>query len=111
MALNAKTLRRQGAKKIRTKIFLSSAPLRLGAFALMVLTLSGALAADPPAKQPKSLDDQLLDDLDADLLEGLPGPAKPAADPKAPDSQEPAAADSAGNPLAQIAERMRLVQQ
>jgi hypothetical protein len=71
-----------------------------------------AWAADPPAAKPKSLDDQLLDDLDADLLQGLPGPARPAVDPKPADGQSTQPGDAgASNPLAQIAERMRLVQQ
>ena len=115
MALNANTQRRRGAKRKRECVHfpLLSAPLRLCAFAFVLGTLSVSLAADPPAKEPKSLDNQLLDDLDADLLEGLPGPAKPAADPNSADKPEAVApaSDSADNPLAQIAERMRLVQQ
>lgn len=63
-------------------------------------------AADGPAKPPKSLDAQLLDDLNADLLGGLPAPAKQATP-----AEQPAQPDGASDPLAQIAERMRAVQQ
>jgi hypothetical protein len=112
MAFNAKTQRKgKDAKKRGISILLHLASLRLCVFALIVGTLSAAHAADPPAPKPKSLDDQLLDDLDADLLEGLPKPARPAADPMPAGGQESKPAEESGNPLAQIAERMRLVQQ
>jgi cell pole-organizing protein PopZ len=60
------------------------------------------------ADEPKSLDAQLLEGLDDDLLKGLP------AATRQPDAALPAVqtqpAVAATNPLAQIAERMRLAQ-
>ena len=59
--------------------FLALATSRLCALALVhsalfVLIAAPAFADDPPAKPPaKSLDAQLLDGLDADLLKDLPG--------------------------------------
>jgi hypothetical protein len=73
------------------------------------------VAEDPPPanrSQAKSLDAQLLDSLDADLLEGLPATGKPTNEP-------PAASKSGGeaevpadvtDPLAVIGERMRAAQ-
>jgi hypothetical protein len=61
------------------------------------------------ADEPKSLDAQLLEGLDDDLLKGLPSPTKPAE--SKPGAGQPQQQESAAtNPLAQIAERMRLAQ-
>jgi hypothetical protein len=90
-----------------------SAPLRLCVSALIhsalfVLVASPALADEPPAKSPaKSLDAQLLDGLDADLLKDLPGTAKPANPSEVGQPQE---ASVATNPLAIVSERMREAQ-
>jgi hypothetical protein len=116
MTRNAKSQRRKDAenwkgKKMIAIHFLLFARLRLCAFAFLLLTLPIALAADPPAQKPKSLDDQLLDDLNDDLLQGLPMPARPAADPQPGAAPASDPEEAAGNPLAQIAERMRQVQQ
>jgi hypothetical protein len=64
----------------------------------------------PPGK--RSLDQQLLDDLDRELLEGLPaGKTRGKADSKVP-ATSPQAGEGAEsqNPLAKIAERMRSVE-
>lgn len=84
------------------------APSRLCALALIQLLVVAAsgLADDKPP--PKSLDAQLLEDLDDDLLKGLPAPSKPATGDK-PAGQVPESASD--NPLAQIADRMRAAQQ
>lgn len=67
----------------------------------------------PPKLPPaKSLDQQLLDDLDRELLEGLPGrKAKPRTGQPA-DSQDPTAEPEvdSDNPLAKIAGQMRAVE-
>lgn len=69
--------------------------------------------APPKPPKAKTLDQQLLDDLDRELLEGLPGgkPKMPATG-KVTDPQDPAAASvvEADNPLAKIAELMRAVE-
>jgi len=90
-------------------------------FALLVsLVVVGQLAAQPPAKPPRSLDQLLLDDLDRDLLQGLPG-GNQAAKPSAPPAtvkqgdQQPgkSASEPAGkpdHPLGKIAGEMRLVE-
>jgi len=85
---------------------------------LIAGALVSAASAQPPAgeKPPaknRSLDQQLLDDLDKQLLEGLPGSVKPS--PK--DNKSPPTAakplpqteplDAPQNPLAKIAQRMR----
>jgi hypothetical protein len=78
-------------------------------FALFVLVCAPALADQPPAKQPaQSLDDQLLEGLDAELLKDLPGTSK-SADPTAPAQADPSSAtpSAATNPLAIVSERMR----
>jgi hypothetical protein len=62
------------------------------------------------ADEPKSIDAQLLEGLNDDLLQGLPAPnTQPDAPPVAGQPQQPDSA--ATSPLAQIAERMRLSQQ
>src|SRR4051794_20879137 len=80
-------------------------------------------AADKPATKSRSLDQQLLDDLDRELLKGLPRATMPPdSAPRAGDKG--AAPASAGekraqtdnrvgdsqNPLANIAQRMRAVE-
>jgi len=76
-------------------------------------------AAPPAEKPPKTLDEQLLKDLAADLLEGLPQAArdksqandgKPAQKQSATAPDE-AAANAAVDPLERIGQRMRQVQQ
>ena len=123
MHVSAKTQRRKDAKETRTILF-HFAPLRLCAFALIasavVIAFCSTIAADdPPAKtksgQPKSLNQQLLDELDADLLKDLPGkpvaPARPKTGGQSPsDANEPAPASGATDPLAILGERMRDVQ-
>jgi hypothetical protein len=81
------------------------------AFLGAVLLAMGAIPAfgqdaKPKPTKPSSLDQQLLDDLDRDLLKDLPGPAKPA--PAAGGETTPAA--QSDNPLAALAERMRAVE-
>jgi flagellar motor protein MotB len=96
-----------------------SAPLRLINPQSLSLTLSIAIFlaatslvhAEPD--KPKSLDAQLLDDLDAELLKDLPGPSKQPSENQKPG--EPAGEDlgqpsEATNPLALIGERMRSVE-
>ncbi len=84
------------------------APSRLCALAFLQLVVGAAsgLADDKPP--PKSLDAQLLEDLDDELLKGLPAPSKPSAGEKRAGQVAESASD---NPLAQIAERMRTAQQ
>jgi hypothetical protein len=74
---------------------------------LGVLIAASLCADEPPAKPPaRSLDAQLLDGLDADLLKDLPG-AKPAGPPQ---PGQTAAPSTATNPLAIVGDRMREVQ-
>ena len=88
---------------------------RFAAGALVILCMMGsafiseAFAQDSDSKPPPkdSLDQQLLDDLDRDLLKDIPGTAKPA--PAADDPQAGPAIQS-DNPLAALAERMRAVE-
>jgi hypothetical protein len=72
---------------------------------LSIFTAAGVAVC----QEPKSLDQQLLDDLNDDLLKDLPAANKPpagaAADPNA------AVQPTSDNPLAQIAERMRAAQE
>ncbi|MEX2173402.1 MAG: hypothetical protein WD872_03515 [Pirellulaceae bacterium] len=102
------------------------APSRfLCAFALIpffVLSAYG-LAEDKPPPKPldaQSLDAQLLDDLNADLLDGLPPLRPPAPSDKSPDKpadKAPAAGEDIGqpsdatHPLALVGEQMRAAQQ
>ena len=73
------------------------------------------VAEDPPPanrSREKSLDAQLLDSLDADLLEGLPATGKPSNDPPAaskPGGEAEVPADVT-DPLAVVGERMRAAQ-
>jgi hypothetical protein len=89
-----------------------------GAIVLLLTWIqASALSDEPPAKPAtppvKSLDAQLLDDLDADLLKGLPSTAKPIvpaqpADPTKPTVGEGLGAGSdATDPLAIVRDRMR----
>ena len=86
-----------------------------GAFLLLVMGARWGIAEDPPPanrSQAKSLDAELLDDLDADLLEGLPAAGKSANEPPAnskPGNEAEVPADVT-NPLAVIGERMRAAQ-
>lgn len=108
MEFNANALSRKDAKTKSTTFL--SAPLHLCASALfqsglLVLVTATIFADDPPAKPTTgSLDAQLLDGLDADLLKDLPGAARPA---KEPQPGQPAEASAATNPLAIVSERMR----
>ena len=88
--------------------------LLAAAFGSSWLLLALAVAAadeppKPPPAKPSSLDQELLDGLDRELLKGLPGGIKPAAPPDkpAPNSADPIPSD---NPLAIVAERMRQVE-
>jgi hypothetical protein len=78
--------------------------------ALLALAHAPVLADEPPAKpaagrhQQRSLDDQLLEGLDADLLKDLPGAARPAS---SGDASQPSPPSAATNPLAIVSERMR----
>ena len=88
------------------------------------LCLAGAMAfspravaqddtpAPPTPPKAKSLDQQLLDDLDRELLEGLPGgkTKSPATGKPMDDQDADSAAVEADNPLAKIAEQMRTVE-
>jgi hypothetical protein len=87
-------------------------------FSACLLLMMGArwgIAEDPPPanrSQAKSLDAQLWDDLDADLLKGLPAAGEPANDPSA-DSKPAGEAEipsDVTDPLAVIGERMRAAQ-
>jgi hypothetical protein len=72
--------------------------------------LAQALAPKPPGK-PSALDQQLLQDLDRQLLEGVP-PGSKSAPPSGPSSDQdrkPATPDPQ-NPLAKVAQRMRAVE-
>ena len=92
-------------------------PLTVCIVLLVTCVPASALSDEPPPKPAtppaKSLDAQLLDDLDADLLKGLPGTVKPkAATEPADSSQPPSGGDSgagtgATNPLAIVREKMR----
>lgn len=81
----------------------------------IMLTTVAAVAQQPRAGGPpaKSLDQQLLDDLNKDLLDGLPGPmAKPPTSGTVqPPAGEDLGAPQSDNPLARIGEKMRLVQE
>jgi hypothetical protein len=70
------------------------------------VSISEALAQDPKPAPKNSLDQQLLDDLDRDLLKDLPGGAKPAP----AGNSDVTSAVSSDNPLAALAERMRAVE-
>lgn len=87
-----------------------SRSLVLGAASVLLLALTafGDEPAKPPAK-PSALDQQLLDGLDRELLQGLPGGVKPAAPANKPAAEKPNQLQS-DNPLVQIAERMRQVE-
>jgi hypothetical protein len=125
MEFNAKPQSRKVAKARKGFHFAPShlrafAFIHCGSLVLSAFSIQVCLAEDPPAPQtkaaPKSLDAQLLDDLDADLLQGLPGEKKPAATGKPAGQGDPApgkAAEpesAATNPLAIVSERMREVQ-
>lgn len=72
---------------------------------LAILACSSALADEPSAKPPaKSLDDQLLDGLDSELLKDLPEPSRPQTDKRPDPASQPG---SASHPLAIVSERMR----
>jgi hypothetical protein len=79
-----------------------------------IFAAQNAPSAGKSSSGNRSLDQQLLDDLDRELLKGLPTGPKPAPpktsddrQPK-PDGQEPP--PTSQNPLAQIAEQMRSVE-
>jgi len=79
-------------------------------------------AGEKPLAKSRSLDQQLLDDLDRQLLEGLPGNVKPSKPPagsknKKEGEQQPSEdslkVESQGepqNPLAKLAQQMRAVE-
>jgi hypothetical protein len=73
--------------------------------AIVAFPTFGQDAKSPPPKSD-SLDQQLLDDLDRDLLKDLPGGVKPA--PAGNGEVTPAV--QSDNPLAALAERMRAVE-
>jgi len=103
--------------------------LRIVFCGLIVVALGGLAAAEqsppagekPPAKS-RSLDQQLLDDLDRQLLEGLPGSVKPVKPPAGSRNEkkgekQPAegnlkveSPEGPQNPLAKIAQQMRAVE-
>jgi hypothetical protein len=76
---------------------------------LLAASPFASFGQDTKSQPPKSdsLDQQLLDDLDRDLLKDLPGGAKAA--PGTSNGEE-APAVSSDNPLAALAERMRAVE-
>jgi hypothetical protein len=82
----------------------------IASFAVVMLVIgtlpSLAQDAKPQPPKPSSLDQQLLDDLDRDLLKDLPGGAKT---PPAGNGDVTPAVQS-DNPLAALAERMRAVE-
>jgi hypothetical protein len=79
--------------------------------AAMPATAQSPAAGQKPAAKSRSLDQQLLNDLDRDLLQGLPGGSKPKAPAKVPTETDAAAATAdSQNPLANLAERMRTVE-
>jgi hypothetical protein len=83
------------------------------ALAVFVLaTLPAVSLADEPPQPPKpsSLDQQLLEGLDRELLQGLPGGAKPTAPTDKPAGRTAANTIQSDNPLVLIAERMRQVE-
>src|SRR5262245_32775013 len=60
---------------------------------VVVVLCAPVFAQTPPPKpssKPRSLDQQLLDDLDRQLLEGLPGGTKPSMPAKLPADESPA---------------------
>lgn len=80
---------------------------------LLVMGASMVVAEEPPPanrSREKSLDAQLLDDLDADLLEGLPTAGKPADVPAAASKSGGEVPADVTDPLAVIGERMRAAQ-
>jgi hypothetical protein len=85
----------------------------LGALLLLAACASGVAEETPPAGKadPKSIDAQLLDDLDADLLEGLPATGKSVSPPPTEAGGEPDVPTDVTDPLAIIGERMRAAQQ
>jgi hypothetical protein len=80
--------------------------------AIAPLAAQSPSAGQKPPTKIRSLDQQLLDDLDRDLLQGLPGGSKPkpATPAMAPGEAETHAAADSQNPLANLAERMRKVE-
>jgi hypothetical protein len=85
---------------------------------LLASVVTSVAADDAPAKKaPSSLDSQLLEDLDSELLEGLTPPQHDASPPgQAPEAvgEDLGAADTAGdddNPLTRIEQKMRQVEQ
>jgi hypothetical protein len=76
--------------------------------AILTTVVAHASAQDAGPQPPKkdSLDQQLLDDLDRDLLKDLPGATRSA--PSGNGDVTPAV--QSDNPLAQLAERMRAVE-
>lgn len=69
------------------------------------------IADEPPTPpKPSSLDQQLLEGLDLELLQGLPGGAKPAAPADKLSGKTAANTIQSDNPLVLIAERMRQVE-
>lgn len=74
---------------------------------------TGGSPAKSTGKGGQSLDQQLLDDLNKDLLDGLPGPTSTPPNGKTvhPLGGEEIGSPSSDNPLARIGEKMRLVQE
>jgi len=106
-------------------------PNLIFAVAALALALAGVPASaqpppvgvKPPAKSSRSLDQQLLDGLDRELLQGLPGGKRPSESAPSHSVKENAPPRSAAkegesdgtpiesqNPLAIIAQRMRTIE-
>jgi hypothetical protein len=80
---------------------------------LRAARVEGQRDAQKPEGKGRSLDQQLQDELDRELLKGLPGAAKPgiaAPDEKDAGAKEDAANAESQNPLANIARHMRNVE-
>ena len=94
---------------------------------ISIFALQSALRADDkPAKsaEPKSLDEQLLDDLEGDLLDNIPAPTGPTDEPEAGGEEESSELDKdlerkfgedigeapEDDPVAQIGRKMQIAQ-
>lgn len=89
-------------------------PLASSAAGPSIFTAQTSPSAGKSRSDNRSLDQQLLDDLDRELLKDLPAaqkPAQPKSPAKAPPADAAPTAPDSQNPLVQIAEQMRSIQQ